>query len=206
MLEGKAFEAFVKLWGGDEAKAKEWLEANPEAMNRSIAKSGMLTLSRSQPTGQTQEDPKGQAHSEPAAETQLEPVLEIGETELRQISEFVTQGKAFSDLSATVGQIAQSLNALKESIEGIAPLSSRLLAVEENLSKLQRSEEQKRADWLSDIPARKRVSVSYRPSNPANQEANGAEQEQERGDGEERGSAALAKLPNYPYMKTGGLK
>ena len=53
MLQGKALEAFVQLWGGDEEKARKWLEENPDKMNRAIETLGLQT--RAAPATASQE-------------------------------------------------------------------------------------------------------------------------------------------------------
>ncbi len=42
-LNGNEWEAFLKLWGGDEDKARQWIEDNPQARNRAIEQAGMIT-------------------------------------------------------------------------------------------------------------------------------------------------------------------
>lgn len=41
-LTSRQMQAWVKLWGGDEEKARAWLEAHPDETNRAIAAQGLI--------------------------------------------------------------------------------------------------------------------------------------------------------------------
>jgi hypothetical protein len=104
-LQGKTWEAFLALWGGDEEKARQWLAQNPQARNRAIEEAGMIT----------------RQEGEPPAE------FEIGEEVITAVTQAVVDSEAVKGLAAKLTeaetqltQRAKEVNDLKAVVTGLA--------------------------------------------------------------------------------------
>lgn len=190
MLEGKALEAFIKLWG-DEDAATQWLADNPEKLNRAIEDAGLQTRSSDQAESpdpeaatQTPEPAQGQAQDQDTE-------FVIGEDEIGAIADAVLETEA---VRTTMAQATQKAD---EALETLSGQVGQLLA---RLEALEKTEEQKRAEWLADLPQARKVSVTYRPREAAAQQTQEGDQARNAEDKQERVKETLAKLPPYPFL------
>lgn len=161
-MNDKQFAAFVKLFGGDEAKARQWLEDNPEALNRQIVDAGMLARSQETVTDETP-DPTPE---EPPAPMQ-ERTVEMDETTLQMIVD-----RAVGQMEDNISGLADSLQTIQVNWETSVDEITRKLdeltkALESHSTRLGGLEADKAAadaTRVMDLPQSK-VTVTYRPRN-----------------------------------------
>jgi flagellar motility protein MotE (MotC chaperone) len=173
MLEGKAFEAFVKLFDDNEDQARSWLESNVDETNRTIEAEGAIT--RSQPGASTraadgisEADQDAESTEVPQSETpQVEPVervVELDDEAISALVERVTGSDTFGDLSASIETIGQEIAALTEQLGVLkAKLDEDYETTGERIKALERTDEEKEREWMEDIPRRETVRVTHRP-------------------------------------------
>ncbi len=185
-LEGKVYEAFVKLWG-DEATAKKWLEEHPDAANRSIAENGQITRVAEPPaaTTVTNAAPPATNAAEPPVQTVVTPppatttvtpppvvrAVEITDDELAALAEKLLALPKFAELLKTAGKTAETVQAVQSDVAAlgktVVETATRSQAaarkLEDRLALVERSDEDKQAQWLADLPAQAVTRVTYRP-------------------------------------------
>jgi len=204
MLQGKALEAFIKLWGGDEDKAKEWLEAHPDKMNRAIEDMGLQTRQAATPAPEptATADPVAEAIGDPPSPAQPVPQAELtqavefvmGDAEVAEIARAVGETEGFVQLRNAVDTLQTHINELTAGLAVLPTLGQQLASIETRLKALEQDEEQKRAAWVADLPQARKVAVTYRPSTHATDPQQGEPES-------EKGQAALARLPQYPFVR-----
>lgn len=158
MMTGPAWEAFLKLWNGDEQKAREWLEQNAEATNRAIETGGLITR---------------QAEEQPAGEAEGEQVLTIDDTAVAALTDSVTRSEAFTSLAEQLKQATEALVIAGEKIEA---LYRQVEALSGRVAGLEQTDDKKQKQWLQDQSrrAKNQTTVTYRPREANNMDKNGA--------------------------------
>ena len=165
MLTGKSLEAFVALWGGDEDRAKDWLESNVDASNRAIESEGQIA--RTAPA-ETLAAPPAESPAAPAAPAQPGTV-EIDEAATSAIARAIASDTAFQEtLSALVArQLEPIVTRIDGTTRSIQEMSGRhtkaVKGLEDRLGALELDEDEKKRAWQSDLPAASRLQVTYRP-------------------------------------------
>ena len=143
-LEGREWEAFLRLWDGDEEKARQWLDSNPDARNRAIEENGMITRETD-----TEGDEKN-------------PEIVIDESVINEVSRSVLESEVIQDLSSTLEelktQLGERVNEVKELTRTVDDLNKRLAKLENEKSALEQQLE-------NDTPAKfkEKTRVVYRP-------------------------------------------
>lgn len=151
-LDGKAWEAFLKLWGDDEDKARKWLEDNPEARNRAIQEAGMITR-----------DTEG---VENANGDEATPEIVIDDTVIDAVTRsevFTNLQQSVTELQATVTQLSDSQN---KTVETLTKLVETQDKITERLAKLDKVEAKQERQIADDTPAKfanGQQRVIYRP-------------------------------------------
>jgi hypothetical protein len=153
----KRTEAALRLLIGDDAIADSFV-ADVDGTNRAIQDAGLLT--RGTPTV---EGTVGEANTE--AQTTEEPTAELAnaetEPEQDESPKFVTLAvldQRLSDYETRMTEFQNGLNA------SLATLSTAVNTLTESITPLLQTEEAKREQWLSDLPAKTKVQpVTYRP-------------------------------------------
>lgn len=175
MLEGKVYEAFVKLFGGDEPAAKKWLADHPEAANRAIADKGQVTRNVEPPKVEPPkvEPPKVEPPKvePPKVEPPVARAVEIAEDELAALAEKLLALPKFAELlkkaDKTVETVATVIGNATELAQTTTQLAERTVAatkkIEDRLALLERTDEEKQAQWVADLPAQTMTRVTYRP-------------------------------------------
>lgn len=173
-MNDKQFAAFVKLFGGDETKARQWLEENPEALNRQIGEAGMLA--RSQDTDEGNE-PVSQPEDQPQTRT-----IEMDDDTLDVIVDRVVERMQETQTSLT--------DTLAEITRKMDEFSTALQAHASQLTGLQADRDEQDRQRVMDMPST-RTRVTYRPRN------NGGDQPQEDQPESmaDKASATLEKIP-----------
>jgi hypothetical protein len=170
-LQGKEWEAFLALWSGDEEKARQWLEENPEARNRAIEQAGLITRNGDQPV-EGGEPPEGNvpATEPPEGETPGEVVID--DTVIEAVTNAVERGeivKALSDkLAAAEAQLIQRTGEIQK-------LETRVIDLVKRLEKLEGAQAAAQQQFEDDLPSKftnPATRVVYRPrmANAAAQE------------------------------------
>jgi hypothetical protein len=176
MLKGKALEAFVALWGGDEAKATTWLEENVDEANRTIDDKGQIA--RAAPETPAAATPAaGQGTTDPA-QPETPPTVELDEGALAEMARSIVNATAFQESLAAL--IARQLEPVAARIDSttraIQEMSGRhtkaVKALEDRLAPLELDEDEKKRAWQADLPAKPAaLRVTYRPRTPAEPDA-----------------------------------
>lgn len=144
MLNQREKEALDKLFG-DSAKADEWL-ATVEGAERSIKDSGQIT------------------RTEEVAEAAEEQVIEIDDETIELIAQRTAESLPFADLTAAVSKLTETMDALQRQVSANEiKHAERMTALANRLESVERSDDDKRSEWLEDLPERSAVKVSYRP-------------------------------------------
>jgi DNA gyrase/topoisomerase IV subunit A len=170
MLEGKAFEAFVKLFDDNEDEARTWLESNVDETNRTIEAEGAIT--RSQPGASTRaadvetkpDEVKETPNPLPDKSEPVERVVELADEAISALVERVTGSETFGELSASIETIGQEIAALTEQLGVLkSKLDEDHETTGERITALERTDEEKEREWMEDIPRRETVRVTHRP-------------------------------------------
>jgi hypothetical protein len=111
------------------------------------------------------------AEEEITKEVQVEETLvELDDEAVFRIAETVTTTEKFQtlfeDLSQRLSAALNSIEKMEEELRDLRSISvSQYKKFEQSLTKLSKSDEEKRTEWLNDMPAspRQTLSVSYRP-------------------------------------------
>lgn len=135
-LEGKAWEAFVKLWGDDEEKARQWLEANPQARNRAIEDEGLITRQETE--------------------------FEIGDEVVTAITRSVLESDAVKSLQIKLAEAEAGVVARATEMNELNATIAKLVA---RLEVLERAEAVQQREIEDDTPAKLKAKTRlvYRP-------------------------------------------
>jgi len=161
MLEGKAFQAFVKLFGDDEEQARSWLEANADGTNRAIEEAGAVTRAAAEP--EPEAEPVERAEPEPAPEP-VEREIELDDEAISAIVERLSESEPFADMQAGIEILSVQLSKLSEQLDGLkAQMVTSEAETEDRLAALERDDEEKQQEWARDLPRRTMLRVTHRP-------------------------------------------
>lgn len=146
MMSPNELAALIKLFGGDEAKARQWLEENVDETNRAIEAAGLVTRS--------QETPRG----EPVPEQQAPSAVEIDDALLAEIVKRATESESFTGFGQQLNGIIEAIDALNQAMESVTTaLTKHQANVTERLGKLERGKVAERQEWANDLPAKPNV-------------------------------------------------
>jgi hypothetical protein len=187
MLNQRQMNAFVKLFG-DEEEARKWLEENAATRNRTIIDEGMITRARRE----LEEIAKSPNQHVETPETT--PTATDGETMISQIVEQVVArmnipdavASAVQPLTDSLTSVVSRMDALEQRLQ-TADTQSKTIA--QTLTRLDKSEAQKKRDWLNDLPVKPTTEPTYRP-----REQRAADREKT---GDEAAKEVLDRIPTY---------
>lgn len=186
-MEAKQFEAFVKLFNGDEDKAKTWLEDNVDPVNREIEEENVI--SRDADDVEAEIEPvvaEEEVTEEPEEDEDLEVEAEVEEVDEEDLEddedadeeEFLLDEAAVEAIAGVtarhiMGDFEKKFTEIKDTISDVQTSVAELQAanirstktLEERVANLEQSAEETLEGMLNDLP-RNTVSrrVSYRPS------------------------------------------
>ena len=160
-LTGRAKEAFIRLFGGDEAEAEAWLEENTEALNRMIEDDGLIVRADAITEEGTESDKE-------MPEKDIEVVIdeEIRDSLLETLR---------ADTSEEIDERMAALEARIEALEALVETMQSMLETErqrsglaykalvDRVAELEREEEAKLDEMAEDMPRKRQVRVTYRP-------------------------------------------
>lgn len=186
MLEGRAYNAFVKLFGGDEDSAKQWLEDNADATNRAIEQENIITR-------EAETEPETDPEPTPEPETELaEREIELDDDAVSALVDAVTSSEVFTNLIGQLGQLEESLGQLTSQIDqAIGVTDEQIGTIRSRLETLEREEEELHREWVNDLPRNRVTRVTYRPREVNRPENPGSESL------EDVAQSTLAGMPNY---------
>jgi predicted RNA-binding Zn-ribbon protein involved in translation (DUF1610 family) len=208
MLQGKAMDAFVKLFDGDEEEARSWLDVNADGLNRAIDEAGMVTRdAETEAEPEADQEPQEQERdAEPEPEPEAEPEPQEREAD-PEPAEVVLDDAAITAIvdavlaSGTFQMMAERLEALGESVDGAAErsmqagreLENQIAEVIERVADLERDDEEKQREWQADLPRRRQLRVTHRP-----REANDPKRQKEAADSlADAAEETLSAMPRY---------
>lgn len=172
-MNPKEFEGLIELFGGDEEKARQWLETNAGELNRQIQEAGMVARSAVQ---------EGQV-----LETDPAPLV-IDDEVIAQVARVAVESEAFVAQGEAVQALTGELAAINGRFDELAQL---IHAQQATLDLLTQADDEKRQRYQEDMPAR-RTQVVYRPS-VAHRAQDGENGNQQQLTSTEAVSAILAK-------------
>jgi hypothetical protein len=205
-LDSRAWEAFVQLWDGDEEKARQWLEENPEARNRAIEEAGMITRDGGEELNElmtlfkedkdkalewleqhTNDPPPSE--SDPPADISQE--LEIDESVIEAVGQNVLESEPITQLSDRITQLETQQPEVAQASE-VEELRATIDKLTKRLEALEKGEAVVQQQRVDDTPAKfnGKQKVVYRP-----RLANAALQE----DGVPYSEKAKANMPKGAY-------
>jgi hypothetical protein len=141
-LQGKMWEAFVALWGDDEEKARQWLEANPQARNRAIEQAGLIT--------------RQEGEAEPSQD------IEIDDEVIAAVAQAVVDGEAVKALAT---KLTEAESQLTQRAKEVSDLNATIAGLVIRLEKLEGKQATTDRQIEDDTPAklREKTRVVYRP-------------------------------------------
>lgn len=165
-------KAALKKLGLEDSKVEEF-EEKVDATNRSVEDQDLIAREAEEPTPEEEaptDPPEEELEAAPEPEEgdeeeeELEPVeLEIGEEVLDQIAQRATAGLAEG--------LTPAIDTLRDSLD---QLTAAMTDFGERIEALEQTDEEKREQWLEDLPRSAPVRLSYRP-----REAHEADTEEE---------------------------
>jgi cation transport regulator ChaB len=197
MLNEKQFEQFVKLFEGDEDKARKWLEENTDTRNRTILNEGMISRDNTPDADATNEQEdvdttERDADADPDTTEAPEGeeidgeendfVFELDEEATAAIAERVSTG-----LTDTVTELLTPLQ------EAVTAATETIAAMAERITTLEESEQKRHQRWMEDIP-RGRLTVTHRPSVDRADQPDEIEEEDDDEDEVSSADVALDKI------------
>ena len=141
-LQGKMWEAFVALWGDDEEKARQWLEANPQARNRAIEQAGLIT--------------RQEGEVEPSQD------IEIGDEVIAAVAQAVVDSDTVKALAT---KLIEAESQLTQRATEVSDLKATIAGLVTRLEKLEGKQATTDQQIEDDTPAklREKTRVVYRP-------------------------------------------
>ena len=181
------WDAFVKLFGDDEKRAKEWLEGNVDPVNREIVESNAIF--RNAEGTETEEE----VETTPETDNEEETQEEISTEETQEL-EFEIDDQLLETIVSRViasEQFNTRLEAIETSITGLTTAIGQLTGdltesrasrikfekdVKEKITSLERSDDDKQRVWKEDLARNTpKTRVTFRPSQPQSNPSNGDE-------------------------------
>jgi hypothetical protein len=188
-MRDKVKEALETLFGDPNA-ASEFIE-QVDRTNREIEERGLITRDAEEPTTEDDNPTDGEDTTEETTE------------ETRAADEEITVDDAAIERIAAhvVSRFTAQIDELRAMIEGLpkpepvdlTPVREAIDALSVRLTALERTDDEKKREWMADLPARTRTKVSYRPS--VTHAAPAASPAAKPMDSEQVAQATLAALP-----------
>lgn len=206
-----------ELFGDDEEALKNFMEQFEEGVdgiNRTVKDEKLIH--RSKKNAKNDEDAEEEADEDDASGVDVEDPQDEDEDEdededdeivlddgaIQQVAEQVSKSPAFATLleeikgmKTQVTQVAESIGVKDQEIGRLVKQNKQLT---QRLDKLEKTDKSKKKEWLEDLPARRQVTATYRPS----QDSDDQDDDYEDEDGDEEDMAVLAErtlatLPRY---------
>jgi hypothetical protein len=154
-MDTRVKDALHKLFGEERAADADAFIEDVDNTNRSIQEQGLLARSTSEGnedeanTSETTEEPKDESETEvPASDN----------------DKYVELDTRLQKIEASLAQLTESMNAPKEEPNVEEAIEKALSPIRAEVEKLQVSEDEKRQQWLDDLPNRANASaVTHRP-------------------------------------------
>lgn len=184
-------KALIKLFGGDEAAADAWLEANPGAVNRIIEERDMIRRNVKEPENDevdpvekpeesVDEEPVGEEIEDTADEEPVDDLPEdpeeqevevsIDEVLIAALSTRLQESELISGLQSRIVELETALDTIQKGQNEILAASARH---ETRLKDLELDEEQKRRTYIQDLPRRQKINMRFSPREERKDENDG---------------------------------
>lgn len=178
MMTEVEFEAFAKLFQGDEDQARAWLESNVDPTNRAIAEDGLITRD----DGEAEGKPEAEAPEAPEQEVEQPEVqereIELDDAAVAEIARSV-EGLFTERTEAALAPISEQLTEL---VEAVQTMATNQADIGERLEALEQDESDKQRKWVNDLPRRSKLNITYRPREAHRPEAEELEEQESLAD------------------------
>lgn len=160
-MQKKTLDALILLYGDEEAARA--FAAEVDAKNRAIQDGGLITRAEDAASDEPPADePEPQPDPEPTPEPDPEPEPQPREVVLDEEGAQAIADRVAAGFDARFEELRAAIEGLPQPPD-LTPLQTALADVTKRLEALERSEDEKRAQWQADLPARPRIEVTYRP-------------------------------------------
>lgn len=184
-LGNVSLDSLRKLFKGDEAKMKEWLEDNVSPINRDIFEAGKIARSEDAPEDNGDEIPEeleiteeseeeleestDEPEEEAEAEATQEPlVLEFDEQMAQQVAQTVMGSDIFTEFRESIEGFVHTLeDSMSKLTLTVTELQAASVARAKDIDQLKKAESEKQREWKEDLPRNAQRTVSFRPSQHA---------------------------------------
>lgn len=210
-------QALIELFGGDEARVNEFMEKNPDALNRMIPTLGVIARANAKPAPSNPVVPEATVPAStpaapataatPEAAPAAAPVAREGdesanvvmdEETLDAVSQHILASPQFAALAGMPDALAQLSKTVAELSQNI---SARAVAQDESTRKLleridvlEQDEGERRKTWIQDLPASsrkpKKIVASFRASQARKPES----EQEDKPDSEQVASGTLSNF------------
>lgn len=173
MLDEKQMSALVKLFGDDESAAQNWLDENVDPANRAIVESEMLTRSANETVDETEsvEEIETEPTLDIEPETESVTEIEIGDDLISQMVDRLAESDVIMSLRSDIETLTGTVAALSDTVSDfIQDEAARSVRTANRLKKLEQGEDEKKSQYLQDIPRAAKTRVTYRPRDPESDE------------------------------------
>lgn len=220
-LSDPIFASLVEMFGGDEAKAREFAEAHPNARNREIVETGKVVRAKREGATETAVPASTPAAANtdtaPAALTNVvpavialpedeedddeAPALELDEAAMRELARSILESPAFETFINTTQGLLARLDTLEKSITAnnnrTSAVAQKVDGLITRVAEVEKDDEAKLQETIQDLPRNRQTrAVTYRP-----REAGEAGQVQSSA---EIAANTMAKIKAREAMKPGG--
>jgi len=154
-LKGTVKETFDKLFGDDNDAAESFLE-NVDETNRSIDEAGMITRA---------EDEEPEKEPVPAEAKEIEVTDDVIEAVVTRMQ--AIENEELVKLRTLTGELVEAIDTANQTIAG---LTEQLATAETRLIALEQQEQEKKREYLEDVPRKNTVRTIYKPRQDNNGE------------------------------------
>jgi hypothetical protein len=189
-------EALIELFDGDEDEVKDWLKNNVSPINRSIAEKKQITRANAEEEetseeeetteeetteGETTEEEttEGETSEEESEEEESEEgenpedlVLEFTDDMAQEVADTVVKSSVFTELKTSLEKSVADLGEQITTLTGtVTELQSASVARAKEITKLKKSDADKQAKWMEDLPRNTQRTITlHKPSENAETE------------------------------------
>lgn len=173
MLSQRQLDAFIKLFDNDEEQAKAWLSENTATRNKVIVDTGMVTRAKRELAKildegalETKVEVPVVPEAAPAAPTSViddQTFAVFTERFVERMNTAITE--ALNPVGAQLTAIGERVQALEERFNKTqSETTQNISQALSRLNLLTKTDEEKKRDWMADVPAPAKPAVSHRPS------------------------------------------
>jgi hypothetical protein len=176
-MDQRVLEALKALAGEDEELLNQFVE-KVDSVNQMVENENLIHQSSAEKVVEEISEEESSVEEKPVAEAEEEIPTETFVIEDEVISKVAEEVLNKSTITDILGKLQSELSALSKRIEEVgtevqnihAATMTQSKKLEKKIEALSKEEDEKRKEWMSDLPAQRRVEVSYRPRDMQNAE------------------------------------